>query len=526
MLQPTPTWIPTSARHLPLSDESVQCVVTSPPYWGLRAYEGNQEEIWGGDPNCEHAWGAERKVNQSPQRDHDGNGWANTRGEESARKGMSYEATQGNFCEKCCAWRGDYGLEPRVEMYIAHSLEILREIRRVLKKDGVVFWNVGDSYSGGNWRTYCRVAGTKQADNKGAIGGTAQLVSFHKNRKSSACLRPKNLCLIPERVAIAAQEDGWWLRSIIIWAKPNPMPESVKDRLTDSYEHILMLTKSPKYYWDWEASQEDAITGGKRTMRNVWSFPVGSGSGAHFATFPEELPRRCIRLASRPGDTVLDPFAGSGTTGKVAVELGRIPILCDIAYAPGGYLDIAKARVATAGQEKTPKKPKKAELVIGCVAQSEKVSDPRGGKCMRKTDSCMNCGETREIAAHGLCFKCYRRDERADDNRFSMIGTERQRRRLIQDRKKLLSKITSMLNSLADVEGMLAYDDVTSIRTTLQPYLHNFADGLTEVNSEQSPSVNRSHDKAEVREPANVRAMPPVNGDNEQYSEQFTERGR
>jgi DNA modification methylase len=304
-----PALVCADARRIPLADGSVQCAITSPPYWGLRKYEGAQGGTWGGSPECEHQWGAEKKIKQSPQRDHArGGGFAKTRGNEAARKGMAFEASQGRFCTACGAWRGSYGFEPTVSLYVAHTVEILREIRRVLKPEGVAFWNIGDSYVN------------------------------------------KSLALVPDRIAVAAQEDGWFVRSEIIWVKPDPMPRSVKDRPTDAHERILMLAKSPRYYWNPDALREPARTkdcapDGKRNGRNVWEMCVSRFRGAHFATFPDELPRRGILGASRPGDVVMDVFAGSGTTGKVAMELDRRSVLLDLNFTgEGGYEMLARQR--------------------------------------------------------------------------------------------------------------------------------------------------------------------------------------
>jgi len=304
-----PTLIGADARRIPLADGTVQCVVTSPPYWNQRKYGGEQEDVWGGSPVCVHQWGVERTIRQSPQRDHaKGGGFAKTRGTEAARSGMAFEASLGSLCVICGAWKGAYGFEPNVGLYVSHTVEILREIRRVLKPDGVVFWNVGDKYVN------------------------------------------KSLVLVPDRVAIAAQEDGWFVRSEIIWLKPDAMPRSVKDRPTDAHERILMLTKSARYYWDPEALREPAKTkdcgpDGKRNGRNIWEMNVSRFQGAHFATFPDELPRRCILAASRPGDIVADVFAGTGTTGKVAMEHDRRCILLDRNYSgEGGYEILARGR--------------------------------------------------------------------------------------------------------------------------------------------------------------------------------------
>jgi DNA modification methylase len=248
-------------------------------------------------------------------------------------------------------------------MYVEHTIEVLRELRRVLKSDGVVFWNIGDSYNGSG-KKEIQLNSPKQMTNRGA---TAQRGTNDRS------LKPKDLCLVPFRTAVAAQEDNWWVRQDIIWAKPNPMPEPVRDRFTDAYEHILMFTKSAKYFWDADACQEPAVMKPQnrftkradwpkgdegrakhrrpegatnpetRNMRNVWIFATQPFKGAHFATFPEELPRRCIQAATRSGDTVLDPFCGSGTTGKVALELGRKFIGTDLEYQ-----ELAKQRIESA----------------------------------------------------------------------------------------------------------------------------------------------------------------------------------
>lgn len=229
-----------------------------------------------------------------------------------------------NVCQRCGAWRGAYGLEPTVEMYVAHTIEILREIRRVLRKGGAVFWNVGDSYQSGNRGIYDKNRVTNQNSLQASLENEDG-IRMAPNRLPQDGLKPKDLCLIPARVALAAQADGWWVRSLIIWAKPNPMPESVTDRPADAYEHIIMLTKSERYFWDQEAVREPQtgnahsrgtesgnekyqeeresyygfrspsleVPGG-RNLRNVWTFPTQPYSGAHFATFPEELPRKAI----------------------------------------------------------------------------------------------------------------------------------------------------------------------------------------------------------------------------------------
>ncbi len=312
-----------------LPDGSVQMVCTSPPFWGLRKYAGDQDLIWGGDGNCEHRWDVKapprRKRSEADIKDQDS--------KQQTHTANAYNAVASNFCSLCGAWKGAYGLEPTPEMYVEHTIEILREIRRVLRKDGVVFWNIGDSYNSkepSDGRSFRRdkakvfpgiIRGKRITRGSGRWGGGNNQVLG---------LKPKDLCLIPFRVAIAAQQDGWWVRSVIIWSKSNPMPESVTDRPTESHEYILMLTKSARYYWDADAVRETnadpertnfvsgsrvhglnldrndndlgerskGFTAGGRNIRSVWEFPTKPYPGAHFAVFPDKLPETCIRAAT------------------------------------------------------------------------------------------------------------------------------------------------------------------------------------------------------------------------------------
>ncbi|GAH55850.1 unnamed protein product, partial [marine sediment metagenome] len=200
-----------------LPDESVQCVVTSPPYWGLRKYSGEQDLIWrfeaGKDPViCEHEWATETIKHDALRHRPGEKCIVGSKKNPAIRPGSKVDI---GFCSLCGAWRGQLGLEPTPELYLQHCIEILREIRRVLRKDGVVFWNIGDSYAG---------SGSPGGDFRDGKGGNDYLRPY--NRKGGV-LKPKDLCLIPQRLMIAAQEDGWWVRSVIIWSKPNPMPESV-----------------------------------------------------------------------------------------------------------------------------------------------------------------------------------------------------------------------------------------------------------------------------------------------------------
>jgi len=287
------------ARHLPIPDSSVDCVVTSPPYWGLRDYGLEEQGI---------------------------------------------------------------GLEPTPEEYCANMVEVFREVRRVLKPTGTLWLNLGDSY----------VASGSSAMGDTGLGGRRARTDNHMGRKPSGSLKPKDLVGIPWRVAFALQADGWYLRSDIIWSKPNPMPESVTDRPTKAHEYVFLLTKSQRYYYDADAIREPAQdwgirdrTNGKyhnegtglqphsglanssnaesgRNKRSVWEIATHPYPEAHFATYPEKLVEPCI-LAGCPQDgIVLDPFAGSGTTLAVAQRLGRKSIGTDLSEE---YLKLASTRL-------------------------------------------------------------------------------------------------------------------------------------------------------------------------------------
>jgi DNA modification methylase len=306
-----------------LADISVHCVVTSPPYWGLRDY-GVAEQI---------------------------------------------------------------GLEATPAEYVEVMVAVFREVRRVLRDDGTVWVNLGDSYAAERGGT-AMPAETLH----GGIGGIGDDVSrrgrkngFQAHRKASAYgLKHKDLCGIPWRVAFALQADGWYLRQDIIWSKPNPMPESVRDRCTKAHEYIFMLSKSERYYYDAEAIREEnsqdtfksnpkygtpqnikitkdnpkqnrhsksqagiltynsVYLNGGRNKRSVWEVATAPFSEAHFATFPPALIEPCILAGCPKGGTVLDPFGGAGTTGLVADRLGRNAILIEL---NSEYATMAERRI-------------------------------------------------------------------------------------------------------------------------------------------------------------------------------------
>lgn len=277
-----------------LPSESVDCVITSPPYYGLRDYGTGEWE--GGDKDCTHAVGRATRGGDS----------AGNIGNVGSYKGGGDEAIKiGEPCPHCGAIRVDsqLGLESSISGYIENMVGVFREIKRVLKPTGTVWLNLGDSYVQGR--------------------GKATV----KNMR----LKPKNIMGIPFRVAFALQEDGWILRQDIIWAKPNPMPESIKDRCTNTHEYIFLLTKSNKYYFDYEAIKEPTIDGeGLRFKRSVWNNLKRRFKGAHFATFPHDLIEPCVLAGCPENGIILDPFAGSGTTAGVAEVFNRNSIMMEL----------------------------------------------------------------------------------------------------------------------------------------------------------------------------------------------------
>ena len=418
------------ARAIPLPDKSVHMCVTSPPYWGLRDYGLGQWQ--GGDAECGHQ--TERYSRE----------WIdNKNGKVYPGKLETVSASNG-VCPHCGAVNtpAGIGLEPTLGEWVANVVAVMREVRRVLRDDGTCWLNLGDAYCNTNPRGHYGDQGDLSTGSHGE----------NIKRNLTGLPGPKNLMGQPWRVAFALQDDGWILRSAIVWHKPNPMPESVTDRPTNAYEMLFLLAKQGRYFYDMESVREDqspltlqanpqgfqraaqpkastaetgtvrsntsftnstlsAVVPGGRNARNVWTIPTQGRPDAHFATFPNELPRRCILAGtsergvcadcgapwvrqtekeykgghhikqtervitgeagsrgsnwSRSGmqadggyqtqtlgwqptcgcnadcqpATVLDPFAGSGTTLAVAQSLGRKSIGLDLNPE---YLEIAK----------------------------------------------------------------------------------------------------------------------------------------------------------------------------------------
>ncbi len=277
-----------------IPDGTVRCCVTSPPYWGLRDY------------------GVE----------------------------------------------GQLGLEPTPDAYVAAMVDVFREVRRVLADDGTLWLNLGDSYAGswGNYSGQNRGNGTQREVVNGSLSSPAW-DGREKERPAASRkldgIKPKDLVGIPWMVAFALRADGWYLRSDIIWSKPNPMPESVTDRPTKAHEYIFLLSKSAKYYYDAKACAEPTVNNlmsryhngdapTTRNRRSVWHIATHPYKGAHFATFPPALIEPCILAGSAPGDIVLDPFLGSGTTLAVAKQHGRNGIGCELNPE---YVSLAQQRI-------------------------------------------------------------------------------------------------------------------------------------------------------------------------------------
>lgn len=314
-------------RYLP--DQSVQCCVTSPPYFGLRDYG---TAVWvGGTTECKH----------NPQRPDGGD--RSDRSLPLGRGGMYRDV-----CGKCGAVRVDeqIGLEQTPEDYVARLVKVFYELKRILKDDGTLWLNLGDSYAGSNKGIMgdgSIVAGKKQQTNHGTVVGSIPHYHVPNGMKS------KDLIGIPWMVAFALRADGWYLRSDIIWHKPNPMPESVRDRPTKSYEHVFLLSKNPQYYFDQDAVREPSssiINSNGRNIRDVWTITTRPYRGAHFATFPSKLIEPCILAGSKVGDIVLDPFNGAGTTGLVALQHGREYVGIDLNPT---YLQMTRARLEKLG---------------------------------------------------------------------------------------------------------------------------------------------------------------------------------
>ena len=255
---------------------------------------------------------------------------------------------------------GQIGLEDTPDAFVSRLVEVFREVRRVLRDDGTLWLNLGDSYA--SYRDGKATPDTTRGDSTGTLVPKGSAKNRSASTFAGTSIKHKDLIGIPWRVAFALQADGWYLRQDIIWHKPNPMPESVRDRCTKAHEYVFLLSKSPRYYFDNETIKEPAaesslarlsqatldqqvvsarvpgktngnmkaVGGDMRNKRSVWTVTTKPFKGAHFATFPPDLIEPCILAGAPRGGVVLDPFGGSGTTAGVAIKNGRNAVLCEL----------------------------------------------------------------------------------------------------------------------------------------------------------------------------------------------------
>lgn len=353
-------------------DESINCCVTSPPYWALRDY-GTDGVIWDGDPDCEHEWesntqkmaGGMISYRERLQRDAGLNTSKYIGNHEDKNKDVV-----SNLCNKCGAWKGQLGLEPDFNLYIKHLCDIFDEVKRVLRKDGTCWVNLGDTYSSGQ-----KGGGGKNSE-KVKIKGQENFQSFEPRDFDCGGLPDKSLCNIPSRFSIEMQNRGWILRNKIIWHKPNCMPSSVTDRFTVDFEEIFFFVKNKKYWFEqqfephtrlWDESNggnlKESSTWAKdakalqkgqhkgkyplpnengRNKRTVWKIPTQPFPEAHFAVFPEALVETPIKAGCPKDGIVLDPFMGSGTVALKALKENRNFIGIEI---NPDYIDMAYNRI-------------------------------------------------------------------------------------------------------------------------------------------------------------------------------------
>ncbi len=329
-----------------IQPDSVQTCITSPPYYGLRDYGTAAWE--GGAADCDHT----PPVKLRSERPKSG---LHSLGYTDACQQPCFR----DVCGLCGAIRVDQqiGLEESPEAYVARLVAVFRGVRRVLRDDGTLWVNLGDSYATSSVRQTGRkdqggaCMSSRLGPKQNGLPGNSRIDRTLIHVDSG--LKPKDLIGIPWRVAFALQADGWYLRQDIIWAKPNPMPESVRDRCTKAHEYLFLLAKSERYLYDRDAIREpfaddrQGASGAKnltysigsgrrdslslsmpqqhpgRNRRSVWTVTPKPFKGAHFATMPPMLIEPCVLAGSRPGDLVLDPFTGSGTTAVVALRHGR-----------------------------------------------------------------------------------------------------------------------------------------------------------------------------------------------------------
>jgi len=332
-----------------IPNDSIDCCITSPPYWGQRDY-GTEPQIWDEDKNCQHEWGyqiiSKLRTGVGPSADVGSN----------INECQPRKINQGCYCKFCDAWNGSLGLEPAFELYLKHLWQIFDEVKRVLKKTGTLWVNIGDTYAG-------MKVGNTQGVYANRIDKSKSYANTNSFIKPKSSVSDKCLCQIPSRFSIGMTDKGWILRNEIIWYKKNSMPSSAKDRFTVDFEKLFFFVKNKKYYFEtqyepfdvnstrWggnimkvpknrkqQQGLSEALSSEERPWRNsrgrnkrcVWDIPTRPLKKAHLAVFPPKLCITPIKAGCPQGGVILDLFAGSGTVGVVAKELGRNYILIDL----------------------------------------------------------------------------------------------------------------------------------------------------------------------------------------------------
>jgi len=343
-----------------ISAGSIDMAMCSPPYWGLRFY-GTEPKVWDADPTCSHVF-------QSREYSlHAGRGDAQKSAKYSEQEAIPDLQLTDVTCTKCGAWRGELGLEPRIDMFIDHLVQISDAVGHALKPAGTLWVNLGDTYSGsGGNNSNCSYS-RKGSGGTGEMGDRVfarlkQRASFQARRFDTSGIPGKSLCLIPERFALVMIKRGWILRNKIIWHKPNVMPQSIKDRFTTDWEYLFFFTKQRDYYFETqyepyqtipkpgasrfggdkapgynnnkysgkEWKPDTTVNGGGRIKRAVWSISTEPYGDEHYAAYPTELCKTPILAGCPVGGTVLDPFMGTGATGESALKLARDFVGIDI----------------------------------------------------------------------------------------------------------------------------------------------------------------------------------------------------
>lgn len=326
-----------------LPGESVNMVMTSPPYWSLRDYGEGTTVVWDGDSNCRHQFEEHHARLMHENRQNIDGGTLDAKHTQRFRKGLhGFGRAKAGFCSRCRAWKGQLGLEPSFDLYVKHLCDVFDQVKRILRNDGTCWVNIGDTY-GGSWQDYgSRGGGQRQKKTVSFQRGDSPHTVFPPSARAPA----KCLAMIPFRFAIEMVNRGWTLRNVLIWHKPNSMPSSARDRFTVDFEYLLFFSKSKKYFFKTQLEQSRSNDKGRSTKtrykRAVWKVATKPLPEAHFAVFPDELCEIPIQAGCPERGIVLDPFFGAGTTGLVALMQNKNFIGIEL---NSKYVRIAKKRL-------------------------------------------------------------------------------------------------------------------------------------------------------------------------------------